>query len=275
MANVGAGRVPGHAGVDQPLRQLAERVGRRADAGRVADHGRARAAHADRARAAVLRPAESGPGRGDHRCGRVRDDRRARAAPAASRHPVRLLDRRRRHRRRAVGGRPGRRRGRRRALAGLADLRRDHPADAAARPRARDAGVPRPRRAPRRRDVPRGRRCCGSTAASSSPPPSAGGPHPRAHRRRGQLAAWCSTSRRSPSSTLRAPSSSHRSTSLSKRRRATLRLAQVKPQVIAVLERDGVIDRIGADHVHGNLDRAVEAQLADNEWTGEATPRVE
>jgi SulP family sulfate permease len=43
---------------------------------------------------------------------------------------------------------------------------------------------------------------------------------------------------------------------------ATLRLGRVKPQVMAVLERDGVIDRIGADHVHGNIHRAVEAQLA-------------
>ena len=34
------GRVPGDAGLDQPLGQLAERVGRGADAGRVADHRR-------------------------------------------------------------------------------------------------------------------------------------------------------------------------------------------------------------------------------------------
>ena len=43
----------------------------------------------------------------------------------------------------------------------------------------------------------------------------------------------------------------------------TLRLARVKPQVLAVLEADGILDRIGADHVHGNVHRAVEAQLAD------------
>ena len=43
----------------------------------------------------------------------------------------------------------------------------------------------------------------------------------------------------------------------------TLRLARVKPQVYAVLQADGVIDRIGADHIHGNVHRAVEAQLAD------------
>ena len=42
---------------------------------------------------------------------------------------------------------------------------------------------------------------------------------------------------------------------------ATLRLARVKPPVLAVLQRDGLIDQIGADHVHGNVQRAVEAQL--------------
>jgi sulfate permease, SulP family len=45
----------------------------------------------------------------------------------------------------------------------------------------------------------------------------------------------------------------------------TLRLARVKPQVLAILEADGIIDRIGADHIHGNVHRAVEAQLADAE----------
>ena len=45
-------------------------------------------------------------------------------------------------------------------------------------------------------------------------------------------------------------------------RGATLRLGRVKRQVMSVLQRDGVIDRIGADHVHGNIHRAVEAQLA-------------
>jgi sulfate permease, SulP family len=57
--------------------------------------------------------------------------------------------------------------------------------------------------------------------------------------------------------------------------RASLRLARVKPQVLAVLQRDGVIDRIGGDHLHGNIHRAVEAQLADNASTGEATARAE
>ena len=43
----------------------------------------------------------------------------------------------------------------------------------------------------------------------------------------------------------------------------TLRLARVKPQVLAVLEADGILDGIGADHIHGNVHLAVEAQLAE------------
>ena len=41
----------------------------------------------------------------------------------------------------------------------------------------------------------------------------------------------------------------------------TLRLARVKPAVAAILKRDGVWDRVGADRIHGNIDRAVRAQL--------------
>jgi sulfate permease, SulP family len=43
----------------------------------------------------------------------------------------------------------------------------------------------------------------------------------------------------------------------------TLRLARVKPHVLAVLEADGIVERIGADRIHGNVHLAVEAQLAD------------
>ena len=46
-------------------------------------------------------------------------------------------------------------------------------------------------------------------------------------------------------------------------RGATLRLAGLKPPVLAVLERDGIVQRIGADRLHGDIHRAVEAQLAD------------
>jgi sulfate permease, SulP family len=44
------------------------------------------------------------------------------------------------------------------------------------------------------------------------------------------------------------------------------RLARLKPQVRSVLEADGVVDLIGADHVHGNVHRAVEAELAGSPW---------
>ncbi len=43
----------------------------------------------------------------------------------------------------------------------------------------------------------------------------------------------------------------------------TLRLARVKPHVRAVLAADGVLERIGAHNIHGNVHRAVEAQLRD------------
>ena len=50
----------------------------------------------------------------------------------------------------------------------------------------------------------------------------------------------------------------------------SLRLAGVKPKVRSVLEAQGFIDKIGADHVHGNVYRAVEAQLAEDKSGGSA-----
>ncbi len=41
-----------------------------------------------------------------------------------------------------------------------------------------------------------------------------------------------------------------------------LRLARVKPAVASVLGKDGVLQRFGGERVHGNVHRAVEAQLA-------------
>ena len=35
----------------------------------------------------------------------------------------------------------------------------------------------------------------------------------------------------------------------------------MKPEVAGVLAKDGVLDRLGPDRIHGNVDRAVEAQL--------------
>jgi SulP family sulfate permease len=40
-----------------------------------------------------------------------------------------------------------------------------------------------------------------------------------------------------------------------------LHLARVKPQVLAVMRADGVVERIGADRIHGNVYRAVAAHL--------------
>jgi hypothetical protein len=41
----------------------------------------------------------------------------------------------------------------------------------------------------------------------------------------------------------------------------SLRLARLKPNVRSVLQVDGLIDRIGSDHIHGNVHRAVEASV--------------
>ncbi len=56
-----------------------------------------------------------------------------------------------------------------------------------------------------------------------------------------------------------------------------LRLARIKPSVAAVLENDGVLGGLGPDHLHGNVHRAVEAQLrADRiESPGSPTDRGE
>ena len=43
-------------------------------------------------------------------------------------------------------------------------------------------------------------------------------------------------------------------------RDATLRLARAKPGVLAVLRADGFVERLGTDHIHGNVHRAVKAQ---------------
>ena len=49
---------------------------------------------------------------------------------------------------------------------------------------------------------------------------------------------------------------------LTKQAGVTLRLARLKPPVREVLERDGVLGRVGDDKIHGNVDHAVNAQLA-------------
>jgi SulP family sulfate permease len=51
----------------------------------------------------------------------------------------------------------------------------------------------------------------------------------------------------------------------------TLRLARLKPGVRATLTRDGIVDLIGDDKIHGNVHRAVEAQLAQQAGPTEGT----
>ena len=48
---------------------------------------------------------------------------------------------------------------------------------------------------------------------------------------------------------------------LTDRASVCLRLARLKPDVCETLSRDGVVARIGADRIHGNVYRAVQAQL--------------
>ena len=44
-------------------------------------------------------------------------------------------------------------------------------------------------------------------------------------------------------------------------RRRRLPPRPAKPRVLTVLRADGVVDLIGADHIHGNVHRAVQAEL--------------
>ena len=58
---------------------------------------------------------------------------------------------------------------------------------------------------------------------------------------------------------------------LTNQARVTLRLARVKPAVQEVLRRDGFLDRLGEGRAHGNVHRAVEAQLGE---AGSQAPEV-
>jgi anti-anti-sigma factor len=51
-----------------------------------------------------------------------------------------------------------------------------------------------------------------------------------------------------------------------------LRLARLKPAVRAILARDGAIERIGEDKIHGNIFRAVEAEQATIEKGPDTEP---
>ena len=131
MANVGAGVFQGMpVSTSLSASSLNESAGARTPVASLVTGG-ARPRDPDRARAAVLGAAEGSAGGDHHRRGRVRDDRHPGAAAPVPGHPVRLLDRHRRLPRRALGGRPRRRRGRRGPLDRLVDLRRHAASDAA------------------------------------------------------------------------------------------------------------------------------------------------
>ena len=53
------------------------------------------------------------------------------------------------------------------------------------------------------------------------------------------------------------------STDLANTYGAELRLARVKPQVLSLLSRDGVLDELGEDCVFGNLFKAVRDKIED------------
>ena len=55
---------------------------------------------------------------------------------------------------------------------------------------------------------------------------------------------------------------------LSRRSDASLRLARVRGDVLAVLRADGVVALLGEERLHGNVDQAVRAELASVDATG-------
>ena len=157
-----------------------------------------------------------------------------------------------------------------RALARLARVRRDLPGHARPRPGAGHAGVPRRGRESRRRDVPRR---CGRAAGRRAllcDCRCARGASPLARARRGRAGRAVvldlegvdfvdSQGAAKLAEILEFAESSE----------VELRLARVKPTVAAVLTKDGVLDLIGADHVHGNVHRAVEANWPPSGWSRE------
>ena len=52
----------------------------------------------------------------------------------------------------------------------------------------------------------------------------------------------------------------------------TLRLARLKPVAFEILRREGFIERIGADRIHGNVYRAVQAEMTESKHGSEQPP---
>ena len=137
------------------------------------------------------------------------------------------------------------------------------PLDAAPRPRARHPGVPRHRGEPGRPDVRGHRRAAPRRRPVLRHRGSAREPHPR---------ALSTSDVRALVLDLEGVNfvDSQGSAKLAEIHEfleadgVEFRLARAKPQVLAVLQADGVVDLIGADHIHGNVHRAVEAATVDD-----------
>ena len=158
-----------------------------------------------------------------------------------------------------------------RAVAAVAHLGRHSPAHAPVGTGARHPGVPGTGRAPRRRAVPWGR---------GAPP-----------RRRPVLRHLRCPRRPGPRSGLvhagitgivldcegidfidsQGSAKLGEILELTRQAGLTLRLARIKPAVLELLERDGFLDRIGQDKTHGNVYRAVAAQMDKAETPDPAT----
>ena len=214
-------------------------------------------------RAALLHAPQAGPRRGDHRRRRVRDDRRRRAAPALPRHAVRLLDR----------GRGDRRPCCRRVCS----------------PGWRSASCSRWAGSS---TSPRGLRCRCSGASAGTQVFRELDENPGDETFPGVVVLrldsglFFATSQAledrvralaqdgSPLGALvldfegvnfidsQGAEQLAAILELVESSGGTLRLARVKPSVLAVLRADGFVDRLAADRIHGNVDRAVEAQLS-------------
>ena len=132
---------------------------------------------------------------------------------------------------------------------------------------------------PERRDVPGHRHPAASTGRSSSRPP---------RRSRIASASWPKPTRPDRALVLDLEGvnfiDSQGSAKLTEIHQLTqadgveLRLAGVKPQVRAVLDADGVVERIGADHIHGNVQRGARGTVDEGASTmssSAATPEAE
>ena len=129
-------------------------------------------------------------------------------------------------------------------------------ADAAPGPRSGHADLPRPRRAPRRRDDSRDRRGAPRRQPVLRHHRSGREPRPRPARRRPRSRQRsCSISRASTPSTPRVPRSCVSCTGCWTGPASPSAWRASEPRVRSVLQADGAVDRIGADHIHGNVDR--------------------